>query len=253
MWAPSSQSDQTLELFLKGNIGKTERWGGARMGLPERIDTILNWTGLVSKLRVLILSSGAISVRWCFIFLLAMMFVSCVWPVHGGIGCHLSATPHCWLTSSYFSEPIDASRFRGNDAEILIWKKKKLRWIIFWFFEGSFVSCNNDFLRTIREGRFERDRSNTSRGEEGEGDGMGPRRTPGVGTKYPDSHQLFVGNLPHNISERELKVFFDSKYNRWRVFYIAGVLEWLLICWKVLGLTILTYHWRRKKSGQFFF
>ena len=69
------------------------------------------------------------------------------------------------------------------------------------------------FVRTSREGRFERDRSNTSRGEEGDGDSMSGRRgTGGVGAKYPDSHQLFVGNLPHNISERELKVFFDSKY-----------------------------------------
>ena len=28
-----------------------------------------------------------------------MMLVSCVWPVPGGTGCHLSTTPHCWLTS----------------------------------------------------------------------------------------------------------------------------------------------------------
>merc|ERR1719300_2080055 len=57
--------------------------------------------------------------------------------------------------------------------------------------------------------RFERDRSNMSRGEEGDMDGLGGRRPMGgVGSKYPDSHQLFVGNLPHNISESELKVFF---------------------------------------------
>lgn len=70
------------------------------------------------------------------------------------------------------------------------------------------------FGRVSREGRYERDRSNTSRGEEGDGDSMSGRRGTGsVGAKYPDSHQLFVGNLPHNISERELKVFFDSKYH----------------------------------------
>lgn len=67
--------------------------------------------------------------------------------------------------------------------------------------------------RAPREGRFERDRSNTSRGDEGEGDGFGGRRSGGggggIGAKYPDSHQLFVGNLPHNISESELKVFFE--------------------------------------------
>jgi len=30
--------------------------------------------------------------------------------------------------------------------------------------------------------------------------------------RYPDSHQLFVGNLPHDIDESELKEFFMSKY-----------------------------------------
>lgn len=29
--------------------------------------------------------------------------------------------------------------------------------------------------------------------------------------RYPDSHQLFVGNLPHDIDEGELKDFFMSK------------------------------------------
>lgn len=28
--------------------------------------------------------------------------------------------------------------------------------------------------------------------------------------RYPDSHQLFVGNLPHDIDENELKEFFKS-------------------------------------------
>ena len=36
---------------FKGNIGETsERGGGAHMGFSERIDTILNWTGLVEQL-----------------------------------------------------------------------------------------------------------------------------------------------------------------------------------------------------------
>jgi hypothetical protein len=35
--------------------------------------------------------------------------------------------------------------------------------------------------------------------------------TGGVGAKYPDNQQLFVGNLPHNLSEAELKVFFGRK------------------------------------------
>ena len=29
--------------------------------------------------------------------------------------------------------------------------------------------------------------------------------------RYPDSHQLFVGNLPHDIDEGELKDFFMSE------------------------------------------
>ena len=29
---------------------------------------------------------------------------------------------------------------------------------------------------------------------------------------YPDSQQLFVGNLPHNIDETELQEFFTRKF-----------------------------------------
>lgn len=31
--------------------------------------------------------------------------------------------------------------------------------------------------------------------------------------RYPDSHQLFVGNLPHDIDENELKEFFMSTFS----------------------------------------
>lgn len=31
--------------------------------------------------------------------------------------------------------------------------------------------------------------------------------------RYPDSHQLFVGNLPHDIDENELKEFFMSVFS----------------------------------------
>ncbi|XP_037117780.1 ras GTPase-activating protein-binding protein 2 isoform X1 [Syngnathus acus] len=44
-------------------------------------------------------------------------------------------------------------------------------------------------------------KGNRGEGEPGEMDG---RRT----VRYPDSHQLFVGNLPHDIDEGELKDFF---------------------------------------------
>lgn len=66
--------------------------------------------------------------------------------------------------------------------------------------------------KVSKENRFvERDRTSIGRGEEGDGDSISGRR--GGGVKYPDSHQLFVGNLPHNITERELKVFFGQYGN----------------------------------------
>ena len=39
---------------------------------------------------------------------------------------------------------------------------------------------------------------------------MGDR---GRGTRFSDSQQLFVGNLPHNVSEKELRQFFGGKYS----------------------------------------
>jgi RNA recognition motif-containing protein len=39
-----------------------------------------------------------------------------------------------------------------------------------------------------------------------DGENMSDRR----GARYPDSHQLFVGNLPHNVAEQELRKFFES-------------------------------------------
>ena len=33
-------------------------------------------------------------------------------------------------------------------------------------------------------------------------------------SRFPDSQQLFVGNLPHTISEKELKQFFESMLSR---------------------------------------
>lgn len=48
-----------------------------------------------------------------------------------------------------------------------------------------------------------------SRGENESGD-MDSRRI----VRYPDSHQLFVGNLPHDIDESELKEFFMSMFPR---------------------------------------
>lgn len=54
----------------------------------------------------------------------------------------------------------------------------------------------------------ERERTSVSRTDDGDSDSLSGRR----GSRYPDSHQLFVGNLPHNITERELRTYFESKY-----------------------------------------
>lgn len=32
--------------------------------------------------------------------------------------------------------------------------------------------------------------------------------------RYPDAHQLFVGNVPHDVDKTELKEFFERKLER---------------------------------------
>ena len=75
------------------------------------------------------------------------------------------------------------------------------------------------FFRAPRERYQERDRNSMGRGEgEGDNDSINGRRSNsvggggGIGSKYSDRHQLFVGNLPLNITERELKEFFEREY-----------------------------------------
>ncbi|XP_064617733.1 LOW QUALITY PROTEIN: ras GTPase-activating protein-binding protein 2-like [Liolophura sinensis] len=64
--------------------------------------------------------------------------------------------------------------------------------------------------RVPRPRNRDRERGSIGRNEsEGDTDSQSGRR----GSRYPDSHQLFVGNLPHNISEKELKDYFE-KYGR---------------------------------------
>ena len=36
--------NQSMELFQRQRWGKSWKRGGAHMGFPERVDTILNWT-----------------------------------------------------------------------------------------------------------------------------------------------------------------------------------------------------------------
>jgi hypothetical protein len=43
--------------------------------------------------------------------------------------------------------------------------------------------------------------------EAGEQGDVEPRRI----VRYPDSHQLFIGNLPHEVDKSELKDFFQSR------------------------------------------
>ncbi|XP_022317020.2 ras GTPase-activating protein-binding protein 2-like isoform X1 [Crassostrea virginica] len=63
--------------------------------------------------------------------------------------------------------------------------------------------------------RRDRDRLSASR-DDGEVDAQNNRRLGGgVGgggppSRFPDSHQLFVGNLPQNVQESELRVFFEK-------------------------------------------
>lgn len=42
--------------------------------------------------------------------------------------------------------------------------------------------------------------------------------------RYPDSHQLFVGNLPHDVDKSELKEFFQSKLATLLYFLGFGVM-----------------------------
>ncbi|CAL1529725.1 unnamed protein product [Lymnaea stagnalis] len=72
--------------------------------------------------------------------------------------------------------------------------------------------------RAPRERFLDRDRSSVSRGDgDGDADSVNGRRSNSVGgsgglggSKYSDNQQLFVGNLPLNITEPELKEFFEQ-------------------------------------------
>ncbi|GFR65883.1 Ras GTPase-activating protein nGAP [Elysia marginata] len=72
--------------------------------------------------------------------------------------------------------------------------------------------------RAPRERFADRDRNMMNRGDgDADSDNINGRRSNSVGglggiggTKYPDSQQVFVGNLPTNVSEAELKTFFNQ-------------------------------------------
>ncbi|KAH9492517.1 GTPase activating protein (SH3 domain) binding protein [Bulinus truncatus] len=68
--------------------------------------------------------------------------------------------------------------------------------------------------RAPRERFVDRERNSVSRGDgDGDADSVNGRRSNSVGgggSKYSDNQQLFVGNLPLNITEAELKEFFEQ-------------------------------------------
>jgi hypothetical protein len=74
------------------------------------------------------------------------------------------------------------------------------------------LSC--DFLhhcRTARVDRASADRESSAGGVTGSGVSGGESEEFGRRSRYPDNLQVFVGNLPHNFSEAELKEYFESK------------------------------------------
>lgn len=88
------------------------------------------------------------------------------------------------------------------------------------FIYGS-AKCflNNLFQRQSREHLSDHERSSGNRRDgDGDGDGVNGRRSNSAGgggiggMKYADNQQLFVGNLPLEITEKQLKEFFDSKF-----------------------------------------
>lgn len=76
---------------------------------------------------------------------------------------------------------------------------------------GSYGRGDRGYHRDRRENR-ERlaSRSSTANDDTGsvDGDGNGRRSN----TNYPDTHQLFVGNLPHSVTQQEVKVSCHSSY-----------------------------------------
>ena len=72
-------------------------------------------------------------------------------------------------------------------------------------FVYAFIDVDNFECRPMRADRVGRERDmGSSRPPMGDED-MRQR------SRYPDTQQLFVGNLPHTISEEELTSYFESK------------------------------------------
>ncbi|BFZ18028.1 hypothetical protein BsWGS_21068 [Bradybaena similaris] len=70
--------------------------------------------------------------------------------------------------------------------------------------------------RPPRDRVADRDKNSVSRVDsDGDADSVNGRRSNSVGggSRYSDSQQLFVGNLPQHITERELKEFFEQYGN----------------------------------------
>lgn len=63
-----------------------------------------------------------------------------------------------------------------------------------------------------RDNRRDRNRGGPNWARRGPDAGEGERGRGAPGRIYPDNHQLFVGNLPQDIKDEELKEFFSSKF-----------------------------------------
>ena len=87
------------------------------------------------------------------------------------------------------------------------------------------------FRPSKEHGGRERERIGVPR-EDGEprGEMMGDR---GRGTRFSDSQQLFVGNLPHNVSEKELRQFFGSEFFNQLYFRSNCGFILLVFAWKI--------------------
>ena len=103
--------------------------------------------------------------------------------------------------------------------------------------------------RQNRENARSNGGENTGSGAQSEnhrGGRMGGQGQQGAaGGKYSDAHQLFVGNLPHNIEEPELKEFFEKgtfvtfQFNlTLPFFHLCFILIYVYICFADYGKVI---------------
>ena len=77
-------------------------------------------------------------------------------------------------------------------------------------------------------GHRERDGSRTGTGRQSGVPGATMESDDSRRSRYPDSHQVFVGNLPHNTTEMDLKNFFSRKVYVSVKSHPSGLCSWLV-------------------------